>query len=227
MIMSEVLGIQSLGPLGPTNFLKHAIRLALDRGVAAETIILLLLFPIVVALIAAARHLIGIRGFGVFTPALLSVALLALGAIPGVFLFLLILALATLARLVMKNLHLKIHYLARMSLLLWFICLTAFATLFWFQLSIFPILVLILLVEDFIEVQMGKSLSEAMQVTGETFVLSLASFGLLKLPWLHRFVLLQPEIVVLGTAAFNFFLGRFTGMRLLEYQRFRKLLKKS
>lgn len=224
-MITQVLGIQALGPLGLTNFLKYAIRLALEKGVYPETIVLLFLFPIVVAFIAAARYLIGIRGFGIFTPAMLSVALLAVGVVPGIFLFLLILTIATIFRLLMRRLNLKIHYLSRMSLLLWFICLTTFVTLYWFKLSIFPILILILLVEDFIEVQMGKSLRQAMRMTAETFALSLASLALLTWRWLQQFVLLQPELVVLSTALFNFLLGRFTGMRLLEYRRFRRLLK--
>ena len=87
----QVLGTQALGSLGPTNFLKYAIRVALEQGVQPETIVLLFLFPIVAAFIAATRYLIGIRGFGIFTPAMLSVALLAVGVVPGIFLFLLIL----------------------------------------------------------------------------------------------------------------------------------------
>ena len=42
------------------------------------------------ALIAAARHLIGIRGFGIFLPAALSVSFVATGPIVGIIIFLLI-----------------------------------------------------------------------------------------------------------------------------------------
>lgn len=219
---SELL-VRQLGPLGLTNFLKHAIQTAINAGVSPGTIVILLLFPLVAAFIAAARHLIGIRGFGIFTPAMLAVAFLATGITHGALLFLIILGVATFARLITRKL--KMHYLARMSLLLWFICLAVFASLFWFKASIFPILILILLTENFIEVQIGKSLREAMHMTLETLLLALGSLGLLQWPWLQRAVLSQPEIVVFGTALFDLLIGRFTGLRLLEYRRFRRLLK--
>lgn len=220
--MIENLLVQRLGPLGPTNFLRHAILAAVNAGVARETIVVLLLFPLVAALIAAARYLVGLKGFGIFTPAMLAVAFLATGISEGLAMFLLILAAATLARTITRRL--KMHYLARMSLLLWFVCLAVFGGIFWLRISIFPILILILLAENFIEVQIGKSLKEATSLTIETFILALGSYFLLSWQWLQRAVLTSPEIIVLGTAVFNLLLGRFTGLRLLEYRRFRKLL---
>lgn len=219
----EALLAQSLGPLGPTNFLKHAIQFTYQSGVPWGTIVVLLLFPFVAALIAGARYFVGIKGFGIFTPAMLAVAFMVTGIIQGIVLFLLILAVATAARMALKKL--KIHYLARMSLLLWFICLTVFANLFWMKVSIFPILILILLAENFIEVQIGKSLAEASQMTIETLILALGSLALLEWAWLRQLVLTQPELVVLGTFIFNLVIGRFTGLRLLEYRRFRKIIK--
>jgi len=221
--MIENLLFRPLGPVGPLNFLKHAIQQAAISGVPTQTIVILLLFPLVACLIAAARHFIGIRGFGIFTPAMLSVAFLAMGVANGVILFVIILVVASLARMAMKGL--KIHYLARMSMLLWFICLGVFVSLFWLRVSIFPILILILLAENFIEVQISKSLHEAGQLTLETFILALGSLGVLSWGWLKKELILHPETIVLGTAVLNIIIGRFTGLRLLEYRRFRRLLK--
>lgn len=221
--MVESLLVAPLGPLGPTNFLRHTVLLAVKSGIPWQTIVILLLFPLVASLIAAARYLIGIRSFGIFTPAMLAVAFLATGIVQGALLFLIILGVATLARLIIKKF--KIHYLARMALLLWFICLGVFVSLFWLQASIFPILILILLAESFIEVQIGKSTQEAVRLTLETFILAAVSFGLLSWQWLQKVVLSWPELVVLGTAIFNLLVGRFSGLRLLEYRRFRKLVK--
>jgi len=221
--MIESLLLRQLGPVGPLNFLKHAIQQAAISGVPTQTIVILLLFPLVACLIAAARHFIGIRGFGIFTPAMLSVAFLVMGVLNGVVLFVIILVVASLARVAMKGL--KIHYLARMSMLLWFICLGVFVSLFWLRVSIFPILILILLAENFIEVQISKSLREAGQLTLETFILALGSLGVLSWGWLKKELILHPETIVLGTALLNIIIGRFTGLRLLEYRRFRRLLK--
>jgi hypothetical protein len=219
----QVLGAQSLGLLGPTNFLKHVIRLALDSGVSPETILLLFLLPLVAALVSAARYLVGIRGLGIFTPVMLAAVLWLTGINPGFYLFLIILATATLSRILLKRV--RLHYLARMALLFWLVCVAVLVALFQFKFSLPAVLVLILITQDFIRVQIGKPWRMAMRLIGETILLGLGGWALLSWSFLQQLVLLQPEIMFLGTAVLNFLLGRFTGMRLLEYRRFRRLLK--
>ena len=78
--------------------------------------------------------------------------------------------------------------------------------------------------ESFIGVQIGKSANEAIVTTIETFILAIFSYGLLSWPTLREFVILQPEIVVFSTVIFDWLIVRFTGLRLLELWRFRKLI---
>ena len=230
--LEKYLEKQVVGPLGVKNVLRHAVREAVKRGVPANTIVLVLLFPVVAAVIAASRHLLGLRGFGLFTPAVLSVAFVATGIVVGILLFLVILMVATIGRVILKKL--KLQYLPRMALLLWFVSLGVFAALFaapflnleaLVKVGIFPILILILLAENFIEVQIGKSQKEAVELTVETIILALISGWVLGLDAVQRFAILNPEWLVLGVAVFNVFVGKYVGLRLLEYLKFRKLLK--
>ena len=223
--LEKALREQLVGPLGLGNFLKHAIRQAVNSGVQANTIVLILLFPLIAALIAATRHFFGIAGFGIFTPAMISVAFLATGITPGLFIFLVTLLMATVARLLLKKL--RVHYLPRMAILLWAICLGIFFVIIAFpKVSIFPILFMILLVENFIEVQVGRSGREAVALTAETLVIALACYFLLNWRFLQSFVLLNPEAVVIGVLVFNILVGRYTGLRILEYQRFKAIMKR-
>lgn len=205
------------------NIVRPILESLVVQGIPQQTVVVLLLFPLVATLIAAARHFVGIRGLGVFTPALLAVVFLVLGVGRGVVLFLLILLAATIARKFTRGLH--IHYLARMSLILWFVCLAVLGSLFFIKDEIFPVLILILLAENFVEVQISKSLRDATSLTAETLILALASWGILSWGRLQMFAFSQPEAVILGTALLNFIVGRFTGLRLLEYRRFRRLLR--
>jgi len=223
--LEKLLKEQKIRRLGMNNFFKHAIRMAVSSGVPSNTIVLLLLFPLIAALIAAARHFLGIAGFGIFTPAMVSVALLATGIIPGITIFLVTLLMATMARLFLKKF--KVHYLPRMAILLWFICLGIFVVVFAFPtVSIFPILFMILLVENFIEVQTGRSMREAIGMTSETLLIALVCYFLLNWSFLQSFVLLNPEIAVFGVLLFNIIVGRYAGFRLLEYQRFKSIARK-
>ncbi len=229
--LEQYLAEQEVAPLGPTNVLQYAIRAAVERGVPANTIVLVLLFPVVAALIAAGRHLVGLRGFGIFVPAILSVAFVATGIVNGIFMFLVILLVATMGRRVLR--YLKMQYLPRMSLLLWFVSAGVFVTLILTpfmgfesltQIQIFPILILILLAENFIEVQISKSAREATKLTIETVILALISSLVLSLDSVQRLALLHPETTVLSVMVFNIFLGKYEGLRLSEYLKFRSII---
>ncbi len=214
------------------NTFQYLISQAIVRGVSEETIILLILLPLVASAVAAARHLIGFRGFGILIPTAIAVTFFVTGITTGIFLFLIILATATLARQLLKKL--RLHYLPRMALLLWFITLIVLALILaapFFELqeltviSIFPIVILILLFEEFIAVQIGKSFKEAVKLTLETIIIALFGFVILRLEILRNWTLLYPHWLILAPVVFNLLVGRFTGLRLLEYRRFKKLLK--
>jgi hypothetical protein len=92
--------------------------------------------------------------------------------------------------------------------------------------SIFPVLILVLLAEDFSRVQLGKSAKVAVNLTTETLLLALVSYGFMTLEVVQRFVLLRPEIYILSVGFIDFFMGKYVGLRFLELWRFRKLIGK-
>ncbi len=179
--ITQTRGLANRRPYPPArltvkpSFLRYSITGAVKNGVPVNTVVLILLFPMIVALVAAARHLIGIRGVGILTPALLSVAFLATGIWAGVGLFSIILFVTVIGRVALKSL--KLQYLPRVSLLLWVVSAGVFLTLFsasvWHinqlvTVGIFPILILMLLAETFIDIQQGRSSSEARALIFQT-----------------------------------------------------------
>lgn len=218
-----------------TNPVKYAVRNAITSGVSVETITLLLLLPVIAVFVTAARHLVGLRGFGIFLPASLSVVFLATGPVVGIALFILIILISSLFRVGLRRLKLKLQYLPRMSLMLWAVSLSVLGVLFAApyvpqfplkEVSIFPVLILVLLTEEFTRVHLGKSIDVAVSLTSETLMLAILSFALLSYKSLQEAALLHPETVLLAAAVISIFLGRYTGLRLLEIWRFRKLLGK-
>jgi hypothetical protein len=159
------------------------------------------------------------------------VAFVATGIFTGIILFLVILGVATVAKNVLRRA--KMQYLPRMALLIWFMCLGVLAVMLaapWVgleglvALSIFPILILVLLAETFIEVQIGKSRREASELTTETIVLALISSLVLSLEAVQRFALINPELLLSVVALLNIFLGRYQGLRFTEFLKFKKLM---
>ena len=233
--LKKLLDEQKLGSVFPGNLIKYAIRGAVDSGVPPNTIVLLLLLPGVAALIAAARHLIGIRGFGIFLPAALSVVFVATGPIVGIGLFLVIVAVSTVGRIGMRRLKVKLQYLPRMALILHLTVLGILFILFaapfikrpdFANVSIFPVLILVLLAEDFSRVQLGKSAKVAINLATETLLLALVSYVFLTTKAVQEFALLRPEIWITSIFVVDILLGKYVGLRFLELWRFRKLVSR-
>ena len=207
-------------------FLRHAILDSIASGVPENTITLLLLLPIIATVIAASRTIIGIRGFGIFLPAALSITFVAIGPLLGIILFIAIVVISTVVRIVTRKLKLKLQYLPRMALILWFVSLGILAIIFTTHInfSIFPVLVLTLLVEDFTKIQLGKSFKTALTLTSQTLILALVSYIFLTYAPFQKLVLLNPEIAMITTFVIDIMLGKYLGLRFMEYYRFRKLL---
>ena len=149
--LAAFLDENPIDPLGWNNFIQHSIRYSADQGVPVTTMVLVLLFPLVASLIAASRHVIGLRGFGVYTPAVLSVALVSTGIIEGIMIFLGIVGAAVIAKRVIGNF--KLSYLPRTAMLIWMVSLSILAILMispsinmvtLMTVNIFPILILVL-----------------------------------------------------------------------------------
>lgn len=228
--LRRVIDDNPAGELKYTNFMRYTIERAVKNGVPANTLVLIILFPLAVSLVAASRHLLGIRGTGILTPALLSVAFLATGVWAGVVLFLIILFVTVISRSLLSNFRLQ--YLPRVALLLWFVSAGVLATMTlageWklasmTEVGIFPILILMLLAETFIDLQSGRSAGEARQLIFQTFIL--AMFTSLILGWeaVQQLVLLFPEIIFVGLALIDILMGKYTGLRLSEYFMFRQV----
>lgn len=214
------------------NFLQHAIRGGIDRGLPANTVVLLLLFPVIASIIAFSKHIIGLKGFGVYIPAVLSVAFVSTGLVSGVFAFTTIMVAAILMRLFVRKFRLP--YLPRTATLLLGVSIIFLSILLvgsyfgWIEyltLSIFPLLIMMLLMENFMESQLFNSQSTAMRLSIETLLIALVCSLVIASTEVQRFVLLNPEVVILAVGIINYLIGRYTGLRLLEYIRFKNILE--
>jgi len=221
-----------VAPLSWNNFIEHAIRDSVKRGVPANILVLVVLFPLIASFIAASRHVIGLRGFGIYIPAVLSVALVSTGPVVGILIFGAIVSVALLSKKILKPT--KLPYLPRTALLLWLISLTVLGVIMiapfinvtnLMTLNIFPILILVLLSENFLDAQANSKPSDAVALAMETLGLAIVSSLLLRLDYLQKIALLEPELILVGTAALNLVVGRFVGLRLTEWLRFRPIIE--
>lgn len=217
----------------PLNFLARSIRNAVDKGVPANTLVLLLIFPLVSFFIAFSRHIVGLRGFGVYTPAVLAVAFVSTGIINGIILFLVVVIVTMITRKVIRPL--KLQYLPRAAMLMWAVSLGILAFLLiagslgasaLYGMSIFVILIIMLLSENFMDTQLASSQSEAIRLTVETILLATVSSFLIGSKTVQEMVILNPELTLVVVAILNFVVGKYRGLRALEYLRFRSIIER-
>lgn len=216
---------------GIFNFTGYAVQYAVREGVPANTIMLILLLPFLATLAVFVRHIIGLPSLEMIVPIALSITLVSTGISAGAVLLITILLASTIARLMLKKI--RIMQLPKMALSIFvvsifvFISLTVSASVGMLtvtQLSIFPVLLLILLGEKIVSLQLSRSAGETFQIATVTILMGLLGFAILQSEMIRRFILLYPEVIYL-LIPLNILMGRYFGLRLTEVYRFSKLRK--
>lgn len=201
-------------------------------GIPKELIGLILMLPIVATLIAFSREIIGVKGFGIYTSLIIAYAFVGTGLVNGAIIFTLVLISGTFMRLFIRRFRLL--YLPRMAIVLTGVAFTLFFMFIvagiWRQtdflkISLFPIIIMIPLVEKFIGAQIERGPQTAITLTVETLVLASLSFFIITWETLTGFLLDWPLAIFPVVLLINVLLGKWTGLRLTEMVRFRELIK--
>jgi len=207
------------------------VQWAISQGVPQQTIIYILMYPVILTVIAAARQIVGIKAFGIYTPSIIAVALLATGLKYGLAIFIVILAVALAMRFVLKGFQLL--YMSRTAIMLSVVAISVLLFLAvggslqrtgLASVSIFPLLIMITIVEKFVIVQTEKGFRTAFALALETMFLAAVCYFLVQWEAFELLVLNFPVIIVLIVIA-NIGLGKWTGLRFSEYYRFRDVIE--
>src|SRR3989344_5479501 len=200
-----------------------------EQGVPIQTITLLLMLPIIATLVAFFRQVIGIKAFGIYTPSIITFALLAFnpnGIKYGIAIFVSVIMMGMITRLILKPLRLL--YLPRVAITLSIVSLSILGILVLggsqhrtglASISIFPLLIMITLAEKFVATQIEKGSRLAFLLALETLIISIIGYYLVSWNVLTSLLLHTPWIVLI-TFLINISLGKWTGLRITEYIRF-------
>lgn len=215
------------------NGISYLISEAVSRGVPENTVVLMLLLPLVATLVSVIHYVIGFSGYGIFMPTMIAVALLATGTGGGLILFAVILVITLLSNILVKKI--KLHYWPARSITLLFVSMGTFGAMVLAsyiemvdvsKISIFPILFMILLTEEFVRTQLIKSKKEAVSLTVGTLILAIAGAMIMGIRGIQEMVLGHAEIVILIVIIINVLVGKYGGIRLTEIKRFKGAIRK-
>ena len=204
-----------------------------DQNVPAQTLALLLLLPVVATLASFFRQVVGIKAFGIYTPSIITFALLAFnpnGLKYGIVIFISVIFIGMVTRYALRRARLL--YLPRVAITLSGISFSMLGVLIiggslnrtgLAGVSIFPLLIMITITEKFVAVQLEKGTKVALILAAETLGISLVGYVLISWQAFILFILAYPWTVLL-TIPLNILLGKWTGLRLSEYVRFSRIL---
>ena len=228
-IDSVTLTDSSLG-LKPWNVVSMLVNYLLAHGVSGNTVILLLMLPVIATVFAFLKQVVGITTFGLYTPSIIALSFVSLGWWVGLLSLLFILVAGSATRSLMRRWRLL--YIPKIAIIL---TVLSFTLLLWVALgtaigfdftrdSVFMLLILSSLSENFLSLKAEEGWWSAILGSAETILGSLACVAIVQWRELQSLILAYPEIILL-TLPINIFLGRWTGLRFVEYFRFREVFK--
>jgi hypothetical protein len=218
--------------------------LIVDQNIPENSILLLLMLPIVATIIAFWRQIIGLRTFGIYAPIVITFAFYQLGITQdgislgrglkyGWALALVVFFSAAFAHELTRKI--RLHYLPKMSIVLSIVAIAVFGMLIlasylnrwgFISVDILPLLLMITVSEQLISIYIKKGRKATYILTLGTLLISTLSFILISWENLQDFILKYPHFVLI-TFILNLIIGRWAGFRLKEFFRFKTLLTES
>jgi hypothetical protein len=205
----------------------------INEGVPYETVKLILMLPIIATAIVIFRQLFGLKAFGVYTPLLITFSFLASNGLKyGIAIFVAIIVIGMVMRFILRPF--RLFYLPRVAIMLTVVAILILVLLAFggnlrrtglASISIFPVLIMITMMEKFITVQIEKGNKAAVIIAFETLVISIIGYYLASWKELIAVIITQPWTILL-TIPLNITFGRWTGFRFSEYWRFREVIKR-
>lgn len=209
----------------------------INSGLPQETVVLLLLVPVIACLVAIFRHVIGLSTSGFYFSMLFALSMYFIGdegfkgILYGVPAIAAVLVLAYLFRAITKSW--RVHYLPRMALLVSAISIIALITvsaLSYFSAGeiafhrVFPLLVIIILSERFASMLIRKNEQTVAIRMAEATLFGVLAYLVLASDFVENLVLNNPEVILI-VLLINILVATSSQLRLSEFIRFRQIIK--
>lgn len=224
----EVSGALTLTPF---NFMSFFVNYMVEKGVPTNSLLLILMLPVIVTIVAFLKQVVGLPTMGVYTPSIIALSFVALGIQFGLLIFVMILVFGTLTRMFLR--HYRLLYIPRMAIVLSIVSLTILCVMLvgaYFNISqlvsisVFPMLIMSTMVEKFVSIQGERGFRQAIVMIGATTLVSIVCYYVVEWSFLKTLIFGHPELIF-GFLFADVLLGRWTGLRLMEYVRFREIFR--
>jgi len=199
-------------------------------GISQNLLKILLMIPIGAVVVVIFRNIIGVETFGTFLPALIAAAARETGLLWGIIGFIAIILTASMLRKFLD--WLQLLHSPKMAIMLTsvvaiMLVLTVasvnFGLLELAHITLFPIAIMAITAERFAIIESEQGFLKAITITFSTIIVIAAAYAVMDSLFLQSVILAFPETLLIIIAV-NLWLGRWIGMRVMEYARFHRLL---
>ncbi|MDH5327600.1 MAG: UUP1 family membrane protein [Gammaproteobacteria bacterium] len=199
-------------------------------GISQNLLKILLMIPLGAFVVVIFRNVIGVETFGTFLPALIAAASRETGLLWGAIGFTLIILISSLVRRVLDSMQL-LHSPKMAIMLTTVVIVMLIMTVLGVQfglfelahITLFPIAILAITAERFAIIETEQGWRKAFKITASTLMVIAAAYVVMDSLFLQSMILAFPELLLV-IVALNLWLGKWVGMRLSEFYRFRGLI---
>lgn len=223
----------------PIMALSWLVTAGITNGIPGQVLVFILFMPFILTIISFIKQCIGIETVGLFQTVVLVLSFYIIGGTFGTMTMILAILVGLLVRFVLKKAN--ILFLSKMTLLVSVSSLSILALLVggsifgvYFGidtsssqralLSIFPMLLIAVQADKLSLLVLNRDAPREYLRLIATYVAVLVSYFLIKSDILELLVLAIPEIVLIPLLL-QYLIGRYTGLRVMEYLRFRELFR--
>lgn len=199
-------------------------------GISQNLLKILLLLPLGALVTVVFRNVIGVETFGTFLPALIAAAARETGLLWGIVGFLGIISVTALVRKVLDWLQLlhspKMAIMLTTVVIVMMVITVGGVQLGLFELAhmtLFPIAILAITAERVALMEIEQGGVKVAKITLMTLIVIAACYAVMDSLFMQSLILAFPELLLV-VVALNLWLGKWIGIRVLEFVRFRRLI---
>lgn len=213
--------------------------------VPQATLIMILMLPVIATILGFARHVIGLKSLGLYAPLILTYAYFQLGLTSGkatwggqvwyglklgILLTIIVFVTTYITHIATKKI--RIHYFPKIALVLTSVAISTYILIIFADLTdkqtflntgFLPIILIASVSEQFVSMLNKKDLDTTLSLSITTMIITAAAFSLIIYKPFQDLIIERPYLLLLTILA-NILIGRFTGLRALEYLRFQDIL---
>lgn len=216
-----------------------------EIAILKNTLFILLLLPLISTWVGIARHIIGIKSFNYLAPIVLIYSFLQLGFINydegynfirgfvfGLMIFTFVVIGSIASYSVIQKI--RLHYIPKATIVVTLISLSLCVLIVVYTLlfgkkglvysDIFTIIMIAILSESVISSFARKNLENTINTFFQTLIISSTGYLFISIKFIQDFIYNQALLYLILILIFNYLLGRYVGLRLTEYWRFRSLI---